>query len=407
MLNQYQKQTLPFKEFIGLMAMMMSLVALSIDSILPALESIGTSMGNTNSNDNQLMIAFFMVGLACGQLVFGPWSDSVGRRKAMLVGLSIFFTGSVLAIYSTDYNTILFSRFLQGIGVSAPRVLSMTIIRDLFQGRPMAKVMSFVSMIFVFVPMLAPMMGQAVLTLFNWRAIFIFIGLFGLILLSWYLIRQAETLDPNDRTDFTWHRVKQGLNAVFKNPVVIGYTLASGFIFGPFLFFLSSSPQLFQVKYELAENFPYYFAGISSVLGGAALFNGKKVMKHGMRKMASRALMVLASASCLFACITFYFNGLPPLWLLTVYMVILFVCIGLTSGNLTSLAMQPLGKMAGIGAAITGFLSTLLSVIIAVVIGRFYNETTYPLTLGFMVAAILSLLLFKWIAAKELKTSES
>jgi DHA1 family bicyclomycin/chloramphenicol resistance-like MFS transporter len=331
----------------------------------------------------------------------------VGRRKAMLVGLSIFFTGSVLAIYSTDYNTILFSRFLQGIGVSAPRVLSMTIIRDLFQGRPMAKVMSFVSMIFVFVPMLAPMMGQAVLTLFNWRAIFIFIGLFGLILLSWYLIRQAETLDPNDRTDFTWHRVKQGLNAVFKNPVVIGYTLASGFIFGPFLFFLSSSPQLFQVKYELAENFPYYFAGISSVLGGAALFNGKKVMKHGMRKMASRALMVLASASCLFACITFYFNGLPPLWLLTVYMVILFVCIGLTSGNLTSLSMQPLGKMAGIGAAIIGFLSTFMSVIIAVVIGRFYNETTYPLTLGFMVSAILSLLLFKWIAAKEVKTSES
>ncbi|WP_426358216.1 multidrug effflux MFS transporter [Pseudocolwellia sp. HL-MZ19] len=407
MLNQYRKQTLPFKEFIALMAMMMSLVALSIDSILPALESIGASMGNTNSNDNQFMIAFFMVGLACGQLVFGPWSDSVGRRKAMLVGLSIFFIGSLLAIYSTDYNTILFSRFLQGIGVSAPRVLSMTIIRDLFQGRPMAKVMSFVSMIFVFVPMLAPMMGQAILTLFNWRAIFIFTGLFGFVLLSWYLIRQAETLNPTDRTNFTWGRVKKGLTAVFKDRVVIGYTLASGLIFGPFLFFLSSSPQLFQVKYELAENFPYYFAGISSVLGGAALFNGKKVMKHGMRKIASRALITLAAASFVFSCIAFYFNGLPPLWLITVYMVILFVCIGLTSGNLTSLSMQPLGKMAGIGAAITGFLSTLLSVIIAVIIGRFYNETTYPLTLGFMVAAILSLLLFRWIAAKEVEPSEA
>lgn len=399
--NKYRKKILPFNEFIGLMAMMMSLVALSIDTILPALEFIGQSMGNTNSNNNQFMITFFMIGLACGQIFFGPWSDSIGRRKAMLVGYSIFFIGSVLSIFSTDYNTILFSRFLQGIGVSAPRVLSMAIVRDLFQGRAMARVMSFVTMIFIFVPMLAPMMGQAILTMFNWRAIFIFTGLFGITSLTWYLLRQDETLNPDDRTNFTWPRVKQGINAVFSNRTVIGYTLASGLMFGPFLFFLSSSPQLFQVKYGLAENFPFYFAGISSVLGVTALFNGKKVMKHGMKKLALRALIALVFSSFLFYCISLYFNGLPPLWLITVYMVILFICIGLTNGNLTALSMEPLGKIAGIGAAIIGFVSTLLSVVIAIVIGRFFDGTTYPLILSFMGAAILSLLLFKWIALKN------
>jgi len=383
------------------MAMMMSLVALSIDSILPALESIGSSMGNINSNDNQLMIAVFMIGLASGQLFFGPWSDYVGRRKSISVGLLIFFIGTFMSFYATDYSTILFSRFLQGIGVSAPKVVSTAIIRDIFEGRTMAKVMSFITMVFVFVPMLAPIMGQAVLNTFNWRAIFMFNGLCGVVLLSWYLLRQAETLDPADKTKFNVERVKQGFSAVFKNRIVIGYTLVSGLVFGPFLFFLSSSPQLFQVKYELAEYFPYYFAAISSVLGVSALLNGKKVMKHGMRKMASRALISLAVISSFFVCFTLYFNGLPPLWLITVYVVVVFICIGFCQGNVMSLAMEPLGKMAGIGAAITGFLSTFLSVIIAVIIGRLYNETAFPLILGFMVAAMLSLLLFRWIAAQE------
>ena len=163
------------------MALMMSLVALSIDSLLPALDSIGQSMGNVNTNDNQLMIAFLFIGLGIGQLLFGPLSDSIGRRKSMLIGYSIFFIGSLLTITATDYNTMLASRFLQGFGVAAPRVLSTAIVRDLYQGRVMAKVMSFVMMLFILVPMLAPIIGQAILTTFNWQGIFIFTALVGVV----------------------------------------------------------------------------------------------------------------------------------------------------------------------------------------------------------------------------------
>ncbi|WP_077338169.1 multidrug effflux MFS transporter [Pseudocolwellia agarivorans] len=397
MFIHYQKHTLPFKEFVGLMALVMSLVALSIDSILPALGAIGDSMGNKDPNDNQLMVGFLFIGLALGQFLFGPLSDSIGRRKSMLIGYSIFFIGSLLAIIARDYDTMLFSRFLQGFGVSVARVLSTAIVRDLYSGRRMAKVMSFIMMIFILVPMLAPIIGQSILTLFNWQAIFIFTGLVGLISLFWYLIRQGETLAVADRTDFTWLRVKQSFHIIFTDRKIIGYVVASGFITGPFVFFLGSSQQLLQFSYALGEYFPLYFAGIAFVLGIASFVNGKHVVKHGMLKIASISLSLLAVSSIVFFVTSLFFDGLPPLWITTIYLLILFFCLGLTFGNLTALSMEPLGNMAGMGAAIVGSVSTLMSVLIAIVIGQFFDGTTYVLTLSFLAASVTILLLFKWI----------
>lgn len=401
MFIHYQKHTLPFKEFVGLMALVMSLVALSIDSILPALGTIGDSMGNKDPNDNQLMISFLFIGVALGQFLFGPLSDSIGRRKSMLIGYSIFFTGSLLAIMASDYDTMLFSRFLQGFGVSVARVLSTAIVRDLYSGRRMAKVMSFIMMIYISVPMLAPIIGQTILTIFNWQAIFIFTGLVGLISLLWYLIRQGETLAVENRTDFTWLRVKHSFCTIFSNRKIIGYVVASGLISGPFIFFLSSSQQLLQFSYALGEYFPLYFAGIAFVLGVASFVNGKYVIQYGMLKIASFSLFLLMASSVVFFIISLFFSGLPPLWVTTVYLLILFFCLGLVFGNLTALSMEPLGSMAGMGAAIVGAVSTLMSVLIAVVIGQLFNGTTYVLTLSFLAASVIILLLIKWINSPE------
>lgn len=380
-----------------MMALMMSLVALSIDSILPALDSIGQSMGNTNTNDNQLMVTFLFIGLGIGQLLFGPLSDSIGRRRAMLIGYSIFFIGSVLTITATDYDTMLASRLLQGFGVAAPRVVSTAIVRDLYQGRTMAKVMSFIVMIFILVPMLAPIIGQAILMVFNWQGIFVFTALVGVISLCWYLLRQGETLNVEDRTRFTWLRVKQSLNIIFCDRKVIGYIVASGIISGPFVFYLSSAQQLLQSRYQLGEYFSLYFAGIAFVLGIASFVNGKQVVRHGMLKIATLSLSLLLVMSFLFLLISLYFNGLPPLWITTIYLLVLFFCLGLIFGNLMALAMEHLGSIAGIGAAVVGSTSTLMSVVIAVIIGQQFDGTTYPLAISFLIATMLILGLFKWI----------
>lgn len=383
-----------------MMALMMSIVALSIDALLPALESIGYSLGVTNANDNQLLVGTLFIGMAFGQLLFGPLSDSVGRRRSMMIGFLVFFIGSLLALNANDFDTMLMSRFLQGFGLAAPRVLSTAIVRDLYEGRDMARVMSFVMMIFVLVPILAPIFGQLILTMANWQAIFVVIALTGLFSLGWYLLRQSETLAVEDQADFTINRTLHALHVIISNRTAIGYTIAAGIISGPFIFYLSSAQQLFQKTYELGQWFPLYFAGLAFAFGLSSFINGKQVMKFGMHRMVKFGLSLMTITSILFLFIAGWFNGLPVLWITTVYMLLIFFCIGLLFGNLNALAMEPLGHIAGIGAAVVGSLSTFISATLAVIIGQQFNETVHPLTISFTIAGLATIVLMLWIEAK-------
>lgn len=401
MIRRYQQQVLPYREFVALIALMISLVALSIDAVLPALESIGDSLGVTNSNDNQLVIGALFIGMACGQLLFGPLSDSIGRRRSMMMGYCVFFLGSLLALIANDLTTMLISRFLQGFGVSAPRVLSIAIVRDLYAGRSMAKVMSFVMMVFILVPMLAPLFGQLILTLANWRVIFVAIALVGLVSLGWYLLRQGETLAANDQADFTVTRTTSALQFIFTHRVALGYTIASGIMFGPFVFYLSSAQQLFQNIYGLEQWFPLYFAGLSCAFGVSSFTNGKQVMRFGMQVIIRFALKLTTAISLLFVIVAWWFNGLPALWIMTMYMLLTFFCIGLLFGNFNALAMEPLGHIAGMGAAIIGSLSTFISAILAVIIGQQFSETVYPLMISFLLASSVTFLLIQWIESDK------
>lgn len=397
MLNRYQQYNLPFPEFITLMALLMSIVALSIDAVLPALSNIGESLGVQDPNDNQLMIGLLFLGMAFGQLLFGPLSDSIGRRRSMTLGFVVFLVGSISSLLATDFDTLLAGRFLQGFGVAAPRVLTTAIVRDLYAGRAMARVMSFVMMIFILVPMLAPIIGQGILLVSNWQGIFVAILLIGLVSLLWFLFRQSETLAPEDQADFTVARTTQALKLILANRIAVGYTLAAGLVSGPFVFYLSSAQQLFQHTYSLDGWFPLYFAALAFAFGFSSFVNSKAVMKFGMRRMVRIALLIMSITSSLFLLIAWAHDGLPPLSLMTVYMLMTFFCIGLLFGNLNALAMEPLGHIAGIGAAVVGSVSTFVSATIAVVIGQQFDETVLPLVLAFSISAIVTLLLMRWI----------
>lgn len=388
---------LPFNEFIAMMALMMSIAALSIDAMLPALDIVGNAFGVSDANDNQAIIGWLFFGMAFGQLLFGPLSDSIGRRGAMFSGFSVFLAGSVLAVFAHDFTTLLLGRFLQGIGAAAPRVLTTAIVRDLYSGRAMARVMSFILMFFILVPMLAPMLGQLILLVLNWQAIFVIIALLALASLLWYMVRQGETLNPEDQVEFTFRGTAQALRTIFNDRSAIGYSLAAGLVFGPFIFYLSSSQQLFQKTYGLGQWFPLYFAGLSFIFGLSSFFNGKQVLEFGMHRIVRFALICLSTSSVIFLIVLYLFDGLPMLWISTVYMLVIFFCIALLFGNLNALAMESLGHIAGIGAAVVGFVSILLASTIAMITRQFYDSTMYPLVISFAMAGVLTLALMRWI----------
>lgn len=392
-MNTTAKETRSFTEFIVLMALMMSLVALSIDAMLPALSQIGESLNVTESNKLQLIVSTMFLGLALGQLLFGPLSDSFGRRPIIFIGYFIFTIGSVVSVFATDLTVLLLGRFLQGFGVAAPRVLTTTIVRDQFSGREMAKVMSFIMMIFILVPMVAPLIGQAILLVSTWRMIFIVVLLVGLVSLLWFYWRQPETLEEENRIPFSVIGLAKTAKQVLLQPITLGYTLISGVVLSAFLGYLSSAPQLFQIKYALGEWFSVYFALLALSLGVASFLNGKIVVKYGMKLLVKVALIILAGLSISALCISVYWQGLPPLLLITIYFVLSFLCIGILFGNIQALAMEPLGKMAGTGAAVIGSVSTLVALPAGVYIGQSFSGTAYPLLIAFSACSIICLII--------------
>jgi len=394
--------TMPYGEFVTLMALMMSLVALSIDAMLPALPQIGHDLHVLQANDNQLIISLLFLGFALGQVIYGPLSDSFGRKPAVYAGFLLVIIGCLMSIFCETMTGMLAARFIQGLGLAAPRVVSIALIRDQYEGNDMARVMSFIMMVFILVPAIAPALGQGILFFFDWRMIFSFILILTCITWLWFFIRQQETLPIQKRTPFSVNNIYQNILSVCSNRIVIAYTIMTGFVFSSFLGYLSSAQQIFQIQYDLAEMFPLYFAVLALSIGCASFTNGKLVMRFGMHHMARYALIIISAVSTLFFVVASIFSGQPALWMLMMYLMVVLFCFGILMGNLNALAMQPLGHMAGIGASVVGTLSTLISVPFGVLIGQSYNHTILPLIAGFAVFSILALLVMRWVSVKEL-----
>lgn len=380
----------PNLEFIILMASMMSLVALSIDAILPAMGLISSSLAISDTQNIQLVISLVLLGQGCGQLIFGPLSDTFGRKPLIYAGYSIFIVATIVCMYTTTFDELLIARFMQGFGVAAPRVLTMVMIRDKYSGKRMAQVMSFIMVFFILVPMIAPLLGQGILLFAPWRAIFAAILIFGLISLIWFGFRQPETLDEEHRKELKFSVLWNTLKEVVTTPVSMCYTLAAGILSGSFISYLASAQQLFGQEYNLTDSFAIYFSFMALVFGLASFFNGKVVVKKGMQYLVYRAFSLLALSSITFLLIVLNDNYLPPLSWTTGYFVIVFACVGVLFGNLNALAMEPLGHLAGFGAAVVGACSTLIAVSIAMFIGEMYDGSVLPLVIGFTCCSILA-----------------
>jgi len=380
-------------EFIALMASLMAMAALAIDAILPAMSTIGTVIGVSDSRDNQLLITMIFLGLGFGQLIFGPLSDSFGRKPLVYFGFFIFILASFVCVFSTSLEMMIFGRILQGVGLSAPRTISYSMIRDSFQGNEMAKVMSFVTVVFIIVPTLAPALGKYILEVYNWQAIFYFQLIFCVFVAVWFSIRQKETLTIENRIPFTRSLFVSGFVELLKYKSTLVYTIISGIIMGSFMLYLSSSQQIFQDQYGLVDEFPYIFAGLALSFGASTFLNGRLVMKYGMEKLIKISMSGYTLTSLIYL-IVFYNQENPSIEVLLLFLFLQFLSLGFLFGNLKSISLQPIGHIAGIGAAITGFISTLFAVPIGAFIGNFISASAYPMFVGFFACGLCSVLLY-------------
>ncbi len=380
-------------EFVALMASLMSIVALSIDALLPALPEIGKHLNVVNTTDNQLLITMFFLGLGFGQLIFGPLSDSFGRKPLVYFGFIVFIIGSIICVTTKNFDMMILGRIIQGIGLSSPRSLALSMIRDSYSGDYMAKIISIVVMFFILIPVIAPTLGQFLLTFFNWESIFYVNLIFGVGIMIWFWQRQPETLPKEKRIKFSSHLFIDGTREFFKHKGAVAFTLVSGFITGSFMVYLSTAQQIFQDQYELAEMFPYIFASLAISIGLATFMNSRLVVKYGMWRIAYVATIAYAAISVLY--LVLYWSGNnPSIYILLSFFALQFFAVGFLFGNLRALAMQPLGHIAGIGAAINGFISTVMAVPIANYIGGFVVDSVLPLFIGFSIFGVLSLLVF-------------
>jgi DHA1 family bicyclomycin/chloramphenicol resistance-like MFS transporter len=279
--------------------------------------------------------------------------------------------------------------------------VTVALVRDQYQGRAMARVMSFVMAVFILVPVIAPSIGQGILIVAHWRAIFgLFLAL-ALIAFTWFALRQPETLLPNRRIPFSLERIVRAIREIVTNRVAFGYTLTAGLALGAFLGYLNSAQQIFQEQYGLGRLFPLFFGALALALGSASFANGRLVMRYGMRRLSTWASLSVVGLSLIFLPIAYALSGQPPLWALMAYLLATFFGIGILFGNLNALAMEPLGHIAGVGAAVVGALSTFISMLLGTLIGQSYDGTILPLVGGFAILSAASVLVMRWVENRQ------
>lgn len=378
-------------EFIALIAVMMSLTAMAVDVMLPALPQIGDALGVTDPNMRQDVVIIYMLGFAIGQLVYGRLSDKYGRKPVLMVGMGIFVVGSLAASFASGFMLLLAARLVQGLGAAAPRVLAIAIVRDRFSGREMARVMSFAMAVFIIIPVLAPGMGQGVLAFGTWRNIFDLLLAAGAIVALWAALRLPESA-PHIEEPLPFSR---SIRKVLESRQTFGYALAGGFVFGCVLAYVASAQQVFVDIYKLGAAFPIVFGAIALTIGTASLVNARWVERLGMRRVSHTALIGFTLLALVLLALAKF--GTADIVVFTVMMAALFFLFGLVAPNFNALAMEPQGDNAGMASSIVGFLSTAAGAAAGAIIGHAFDGSIVPLTTGFVALGLLALMLVVWV----------
>lgn len=387
----------PLPEFIAMMALVFAVIAFSIDSMLPALPQIAQTLTPENVNRAQLVLTAFMAGMGLGLFVAGPLSDTFGRKPVITLGFAIYALASIAAVFAQSLEMLLVARFVQGLGAAGPRIVSLALVRDLYQGREMARITSFVMMIFILVPAVAPSVGAVVIHLVGWRGVFGSFVLLALVGSLWVNLRQPETLPPARRRPMNLASLMASAREVLGHRQVQLVTVIMTLGFGQMFALLSSAQQLFAETYGKGDQFPLWFAGMALLAGTGTVLNARYVVRLGMRRIvkSAYAMQVVVSGTML---VLVWGDLLPePLrfpafffWAVSV-----FFMAGVTFGNLNAMALQHMGHVAGMAASVVAAVSTIGAVLIAAPVGQLYDGTALPMVLATLACSGLALLLMR------------
>ena len=347
---------LPGFTYLAIMGLLTLIGALATEIMLPTLGVLGQDLVVADINHTTLVVMVFFIGMALGQLVVGPLSDAYGRKRVIIWGYALFIAGCGLSMLASDWWLMVAARFLQGLGAAGPRVVSVAIVRDEYKGRAMARIMSIIMAILILAPIIAPLMGQGLIYLGGWCATFAGLILVALPSALWFARAIPETLPQDRRRGFTLGITAGGITEVCRTRVTMVYLFVMGFVGGPFIAYLATSRQIFQDIYDAGDMFVIYFAMGSISAGDASLLNARLVM----RCLSLIAMTTLTLISALLWGWT-EFVGHPGFILFMVWQTSFIFCIGMIFGNVQSLAMEPLGQVAELAAAIFGAISILVS----------------------------------------------
>ena len=378
-----------FAEFVCLVAMLMALNALAIDAMLPALPAIGDALGVARENDRQWIITAYLLGFGVMQLVYGPLADRFGRRPILMIGLGLYVAFNAIAAFAPTFETLILARVGTGVGAAAVRVLAVSIVRDRYSGRAMARVMSLSFLVFLGVPIVAPSMGAAVLHVAPWHWIFGVLAIAGGVVMTWAIVRLPETLHPEDRLPIQPARIAAAFREALTERTSIGYTLAMTAITGALFGFINSSQQIFEHVFDAADVFPIAFALIASGIAVASLLNANLVERLGTRMLSHIALIGFIGFAVVHTLVSA--TGHETIWTFGVLQALTMFCFGFIAGNFGSMAMERMGHIAGTASSAQGFISTTVGSLAGFAIGQQFSGSATPMAAGFVLMGLLAL----------------
>lgn len=389
-------------EFIALIAMMFATIAFSIDSMLPALPEIAGQLSPDQVNRAQLILTSFVLGMGAGTLVVGPISDAFGRKNVIYFGAGIYVAASAVAWLSQSLELLLAARVVQGLGASAPRIVALAVIRDLFQGREMARIMSIAMIIFTIFPAFAPLMGAGIIALTGWRGIFLAFILFAVIVVSWMGTRLPETLSVQDRRPLKLSLLSSAIREMFRHPTVRLSILVQTLCMGILFTMLTMVQPVYDVIFDQGDLFPLIFGAVALISGSSSLLNATFVVRLGMRRIVTWSLASQIILSTLMLLIeSAPLSDTVHFWSFVVWQTTVFFIAGTTMGNINAMAMEPMGHIAGTAASVIGSVATVGAAMIAAPIGLLFDGSLLPLAIGILVLSTLGYMTMLRLARLE------